>query len=434
MRHIYLLNKLGIDALCIIQDDEQDKLREIRSMNNTYRNAVLTLAVDSASSVQDGFLTSRSEFAPKSVSIAYNNETDGKTRSGRLTLRNPLAERRELSALDKRGWSLQEYILSPRTLHFGKQQIFWDCQTTRFSEGNPTGQYDRMLGPGTNLKSFMLDRSKDPIHSGYGFQKSRREWILNRWYEIISDYGARRFSYDEDVFPGIAGIAEEVADQLGLAYKAGIWQEDIHKGLLWRVSERPELSGSYRAPSWTWASVAPAAADARSNLEYYGLLKRNFDIFSCERCAGDAEVMDVHIETVDGDRSPSGRPLPGSYLILRGSCSKVQDWGMGSEFNFNMHPQKDMILDDGDRGQIAIDMDSMQYRSLFLHPESNIWFLLIAETKVRFSTDDRQLWCLVLRSCDLEGECRYVRIGVARMIRGEDLTEPEWEERLVKIY
>jgi hypothetical protein len=124
MRHIYLLNKLGIDALCIIQDDEQDKLREIRSMNNMYRNAVLTLAVDSASSVQDGFLTSRPEFAPKSVSIAYNNETDGKTRSGRLTLRNPLAERLELSALDKEGGFCKNIFCLP-ALYTLESNIFF---------------------------------------------------------------------------------------------------------------------------------------------------------------------------------------------------------------------------------------------------------------------------------------------------------------------
>jgi hypothetical protein len=453
---IYLLNKSGIDALCIIQDDEQDKIREIKSMHNTYRNAVFTLAVDGASSIQDGFLTSRSEFAPKFVSIAYNNEKDGKTRSGRFTLRHTLAERRGLSALDKRGWSLQENMLSPRTLHFGKQQVFWDCQTICFSEGNPTGKYDRMVVDSKNLKLFLLDRSKDPIPFDYfGFEKPRREWVLNRWHDIISDYGARRLSNDEDVFPGIAAIAEEVADQLRLSYKAGIWQEDIHRGLLWRVSERPELSGSYRAPSWTWASVAPAAADARSNLEYYVLFKGDlrFQLLSPPLRAGSAEIMEVYIETVDGGLSTFAQPLPSSYLYLQASCSPVQEWCMRSDLNFNKDPHEDImeIMDFGRdneesqrhplRGQIIIDLDVTQHRSLFSHPESNIWFLLIADTAgsmFEINKDglckDTILWCLVLQAHDLDEECRYVRIGAARMIRAKDLPEPEWEERLVKIY
>jgi hypothetical protein len=272
---------------------------------NTYRNAVLTIAVDGASSVKDGFLTSRSISAPKSVTIAYNNKNKKKKRgiSGRFTLRHTLAERRKLSALERRGWTLQEDILSPRTLHFGKQQIFWGCQTTHFAEGNPNDESPtglkgevRSLGAENNLKAFILDRFEDPVYISGVLLIPRREYVLWRWYQTIADYGARIFSHDEDVFPGIAAIVDEVADQLGLTYKVGIWQEDIHRGLLWRVSEPSELSEGYRAPLWTWACVALAATELRFNLVYYDLLKGYslFHSISPRRRTGDAEVMDVH--------------------------------------------------------------------------------------------------------------------------------------------
>lgn len=228
--YTWLLKKVGVDALCIIQDDEQDKLREIKSMHNIYRNAVLTIAVDSASSVKDGFLTSRSISGPKSVNIAYNNKKKKKKRgiSGQFTLRHPFAERRKLSSLERRGWALQEDILSPRTLHFGKQQIFWGCQTAYFEEGNSNNEPHhpglvgevRSLKDKNNMKAFLLDRWKNPDHN-YGLSGSRKDYILRRWYQIITNYSARIFSHDEDVFPGIAAIAEEFADQLGLTYKIG---------------------------------------------------------------------------------------------------------------------------------------------------------------------------------------------------------------------
>jgi hypothetical protein len=297
------------------------------------------------------------------------------------------------------------------------------------------------------LKAFILDRCKDFVTSEYSFRKPRRGWVLSRWYKIINDYCARRFSGGEDVFPGIAGIAgiaENVGDQLGLTYTAGIWQEDMHRGLLWRVPEGSEGFESYRAPSWTWASVAPGVVDAVFKPDHYPFFffenEYNFDAdaFSPLRRAGATEVMDVHIPTVDGDRSPSARPLPGSYLFLRGSCSRAQDWGMRSELNFYIHPHERVGWHDDYRGRIAIDLDSMQYRSLFLQLESNIWFLLITDTAVDTfdirRITDKTLWRLVLRSYDLDGECRYVRIGVATMVRSKDLPELEWEERLVKIY
>jgi hypothetical protein len=158
-------------------------------------------------------------------------------------------------------------------------------------------------------------------------------------------------------------------------------------------------------------------------------------------------VMEVHIETVDGDLSTSVQPLPGSYLSLRASCSWIQDWDMRPELNFNKDPHRSMLSYDGVedpirevqglplvRSQIVISLDRAQHRSLFSRSESNICFLLIADTNGPWASSDRQLWCLILRSDELGGECRYVRLGVARMLRGKDLPEPEWEERLVKTY
>jgi hypothetical protein len=67
------------------------------------------------------------------------------------------------SPLSSRGWVLQERLLSPRTLHYGKEQMFWECCTCKISEDdeNPD-EYDeilRYIGPGRdweNNKQFLL--------------------------------------------------------------------------------------------------------------------------------------------------------------------------------------------------------------------------------------------------------------------------------------
>ena len=39
------------------------------------------------------------------------------------------------SPLSGRGWVLQERLLAPRTLHFGREQLFWECCECRHLEG-----------------------------------------------------------------------------------------------------------------------------------------------------------------------------------------------------------------------------------------------------------------------------------------------------------
>lgn len=39
------------------------------------------------------------------------------------------------SPLSGRGWLLQERLLASRTLHFGCEQLFWECRECRHPEG-----------------------------------------------------------------------------------------------------------------------------------------------------------------------------------------------------------------------------------------------------------------------------------------------------------
>jgi hypothetical protein len=87
-------------------------------MRNIYRNATLTIAVDNSGSVNDSFLRDRQFSLPAFASFHYL-KTDGY-----LMLSELFDDRNYDSALDHRGWALKELIISPRTLHFGMQQLF----------------------------------------------------------------------------------------------------------------------------------------------------------------------------------------------------------------------------------------------------------------------------------------------------------------------
>jgi hypothetical protein len=53
------------------------------------------------------------------------------------------------------------------------------------------------------------------------------------WYDIVIDFTMRQLSFKSDKFPAISGLAREVHRNLRQQYKASLWLNDMHIGLLW---------------------------------------------------------------------------------------------------------------------------------------------------------------------------------------------------------
>jgi hypothetical protein len=74
-------------------------------------------------------------------------------------------------------------------------------------------------------------------------------------------------------------VASVIRNATGLTYLAGLWEEDLHRGLLWEIdvgisnSSKPAIpadAARWRAPSWSWAlSNVPIyfIADKQSSFE-----------------------------------------------------------------------------------------------------------------------------------------------------------------------
>lgn len=434
-------NDKGIDALCIVQDDTLDRTREIQAMHNIYRNAALTIAVDSASAADQGFLSGRSSSATESIFVPYKNRE--RDTCGRIGLRVPPQDRRENSALDERGWSLQENLLSPRTLRFGQDQLYWDCQSKYCSEGAPCDMLQVGWGR-RQLKAYLLDDLRKELYDGVGRPILREDWLLHRWYRIINDYSKRKFTNEDDVFPAISAIAEEIQNQTGFRYRVGMWENDIHRGLLWKTSEcRPE-SAHYRAPSWSWACIPPPIIYSKSKLEYYSWHENDWDISELRgNVEGDAKILDIHIASDDCNPNVFESPLPGSFISIEAAWTLVHDWVARSDFWFNA---SDFSMDPYDagreidletiEGQIICDLDHSDYRQLFSDAHSEIGFLLIAQspTGAYARNGETLLWCLIIQRRQPDEEDHFHRLGVARIPRGTEFPEPEWTTRTVKIF
>jgi serine/threonine protein kinase len=95
------------DSLCVIQDNEADKREECANMAAVFRNAALTLMLNSVTDLLEDFSTLPAETS--------------------------------CFAGDTRAWVLQERLLSHRFLHIGQEQMYWECNALKASETFPQG-------------------------------------------------------------------------------------------------------------------------------------------------------------------------------------------------------------------------------------------------------------------------------------------------------
>lgn len=258
---------LWIDALCILQDSQDDWVAHLSQMSYIYKNATLTIAADVAKDTGGGILLPRQR-ASHTISLPCGSDSKGVR--GSIQIRAPL-NAEPAGPLQSRGWTLQEDILSPRTLLFSEDQLLWQCQTTRASEGDqePTttnGLQDYGLELHLKRSFFSLEK---PSKHYIPYTKSAHEKVMHQWYHIVNVYAKRSLTFEEDRLPALSGIAREIQKLTEFTYKAGIWLEDIHLGLLWSSNGTGTRRVGTNAPSWTWVgSTFNHTINTRARIRY----------------------------------------------------------------------------------------------------------------------------------------------------------------------
>jgi len=239
---------IWIDALCIIQDSKYDWEKEAALMTEVYSNAAITISAAVSKSGDEGLFTPRQPLNAVSLPFKGMNDTSNgfcfltavSARSfGDDVLKGPLS---------KRAWTLQERLLSRRILHFGRDQLHWECQKTIRSEDFDTTS-NRFFG--NRIYHCLTEKlHQENPHSGgatpYFF------W----YYIIVAEYTKRRLTYQKDILIAILGIANIFRARLHDRYVWGLWEKDLPRGLLWNTDRNCSGHPSeLNAPSWSWLSI-----------------------------------------------------------------------------------------------------------------------------------------------------------------------------------
>ncbi|OCK85602.1 HET-domain-containing protein [Lepidopterella palustris CBS 459.81] len=211
---------IWIDSLCIIQDNKNDWNTQAPEMAAIYSNSYLTISATSGDRADSGRL----------ITHLPNNLY------GDIMAELPLFSR---------GWAFQERLLAPRVLHFGPNELIWDCAEARKCQCGTIGH-------------FLDEISKSQFHDAiYGVTETISPQLPALWRKIVIQYSELALTKPSDKLPAISGIANAMQKSRKSVYLAGLWRDSLVLDMLWKIEtpshDSQELSG--RAPSWSWASV-----------------------------------------------------------------------------------------------------------------------------------------------------------------------------------
>jgi hypothetical protein len=155
---------LWIDSLCIIQrqkiSKDPDWLREASMMGTVYSNSYCNIAaMDAEDSFGQCFFEKQArDVRPHEVIVEWHY--NGPMPFYLIDERSMETGFSEDKPLSKRAWVLQEQLLAPRALLFGKTQVHWQCRTHTACETFPLGLPESHEGRAL-LKNSVF---KSPVH------------------------------------------------------------------------------------------------------------------------------------------------------------------------------------------------------------------------------------------------------------------------------
>ncbi|KAB5542493.1 heterokaryon incompatibility protein-domain-containing protein [Coniochaeta sp. 2T2.1] len=321
---------LWIDSLCIIQDHMDDWRAEAAKMASIFQNCYLVVSAAKGSNARDGLYSNfPSRCKTYTAKVSDKQAEDGSTAEETISIRQTLTHlTRAVGAYEEgqqiplpvvtRGWIFQERILAPRVLHCGPEELSWECREATCCQCIPFpkpswahfSKRDFVHEPPP--RTAIPNPPSQPRHGLALAQSASHSADFEKsWYRVVEEYTQLHLTHEKDIFPALAGLANVVQSRTNWTYLAGLWREILPRALLWHARTTnagsstkrwPNRPRSWRAPTWSWASVDyPVGFDTLNSME--------------DAC----EVLEA--KCIPAGPDPTGELAPdGTYLVLRGTA------------------------------------------------------------------------------------------------------------------
>ena len=305
---------LWIDSLCIFQDKDNipDWQHEAYLMRNVYSNSFCNISAADTPDCSESMFGSRDAptFTPQEVDIITSGR-EGENITESFLLSDKRFWQTEVSSaiVNKRAWVLQERLLAPRILHFGKRQLIWECRQKDAAEIYPDG-LPLTLSKCMDARFKQLD-SSDLVDRVVQYRRPDAVDMAAShapWIRIVALYTESALTVPSDKLIACSGIAKKMAEVIGDDYVAGMWRRHLEGELTWMVqgnhkSGRWARPKEYRAPSWSWASIDGPVTPGLPQIQHSLIT-----------------VEDYHLDYWTADKTGAIR---GGWLRLRGVLKKT---------------------------------------------------------------------------------------------------------------
>ncbi|KAF8972571.1 heterokaryon incompatibility protein-domain-containing protein, partial [Flammula alnicola] len=231
---------LWIDNLCLIQDDEDDMLLGIAKMDLVYQGAIMTVIAAYGTHANAGLPGLRSE-------TRYAKQVVEEVAPGlKMAISKGVYDILTQAPYHSRGWTMQEFVLSHRTLIFAADCARFLCRKNCWSEETIYDQFPTVAIPiealhSGNLTEFILDNDPHPLESYSSF---------------LFHYSTRNLTKESDTIYATTGVLHHIAGQIDSGLLEGIPTVAFDACMLFwdpfqAVSQR--IGRRLGFPSWSWA-------------------------------------------------------------------------------------------------------------------------------------------------------------------------------------
>lgn len=252
---------LWIDSLCILQDSKSDWKQQAPQMAFVYANSACTIAGVGPSS-DHGLFVSRK--AMPMQPCLFSDSGDAKIYCQKYQEDRPDQDTAVLETVPllRRGWVVQERLLSRRIVYFGGFEVAWECCAHTKTETMSASACEALLhGSGASFfrdQEVPLKRNLEAGLSDFRNSTLRCEAFLNAWHRIVDRYSAAALTFESDREIAITGIVFMIEERTSLTYSSGLFINLAVPELMWYTatsSDSVPARASIDAPTWSWLSI-----------------------------------------------------------------------------------------------------------------------------------------------------------------------------------